>query len=111
MNKAGKVVLILQGRIGSTKLKVIIKDIRIAKARALSVAEGKIQCQLTKYQMCLGCKACESVCKYDAISVRDNQNGKITYTIDNEKCRRCTECVGHFNAGCYMRKVLGIKRT
>ncbi|WP_405741666.1 phosphoadenosine phosphosulfate reductase family protein [Anaerovibrio slackiae] len=111
MNKVGKVVLILQGRIGSTKLKVIIKDIRIAKARALSVAEGKIQCQLTKYQMCLGCKACESVCKYDAISVRDNQNGKITYTIDNEKCRRCTECVGHFNAGCYMRKVLGIKRT
>lgn len=111
MNKAGKVFLILQGRIGSTKLKVIIKDIRIAKARALSVAEGKIQCQLTKYQMCLGCKACESVCKYDAISVRDNQNGKITYTIDNEKCRRCTECVGHFNAGCYMRKVLGIKRT
>lgn len=111
MNKAGKVVLILQGRIGSTKLKVVIKDIHIAKARALSVAEGKIQCQLTKYQMCLGCKACESVCKYDAISVRDNQNGKITYTIDNEKCRRCTECVGHFNAGCYMRKVLGIKRT
>lgn len=111
MNKAGKVVLILQGRIGSTKLKVVIKDIHIAKARALSVAEGKIQCQLTKYQMCLGCKACESVCKYDAISVRDNQNGKITYIIDNEKCRRCTECVGHFNAGCYMRKVLGIKRT
>ena len=27
MNKAGKVVLILQGRLGSTKLKVTIKDI------------------------------------------------------------------------------------
>ena len=49
INKAGKVILILQGRIGGTKLKVIIKDIHIAKAKTLSVAEGKIQCQLTKY--------------------------------------------------------------
>ena len=111
MNKAGKVVLILQGRTGSTKLKVIIKDIHIAKARTLSVAEGKIQCQLTKYQMCLGCKACESVCKFDAINVKDDGTGKISYLIDNDKCKRCAECVGHFNAGCYMRKVLCIKRS
>ena len=111
MNKAGKVVLILQGRIGSLKLKVIIKDVHIAKAKTLSGAEGRIQCQLTKYQMCLGCKACESVCKYDAIRVKDDGTGKIKYNISDEKCRRCTECVGHFNAGCYMRKVLCIKRT
>ena len=111
MNKAGKVVLILQGRLGSTKLKVTIKNIHIAKAKTLATAEGKIQCQLTKYQMCLGCKACESICKYDAISVKDDGTGKISYKIDNDRCRRCTECVGHFNAGCYMRKVLTIKRS
>jgi phosphoadenosine phosphosulfate reductase len=111
INKAGKVVLVLQGRIGSKKLKVIIKDIHIAKSRTLSVAEKKIQCQLTKYQMCLGCKACESICKHDAISVKDDGQGNITYTINDDKCKRCTECVGHFNAGCYMRKVLGIKRA
>ena len=110
-SKTGKVVLILQGRIGSTKLKVTIKDIHIAKSRTLATAEGKIQCQLTKYQMCLGCKACEGVCKYDAISVKDDGSGKINYKIDDERCRRCTECVGHFNAGCYMRKVLKIKRS
>ena len=86
INNAGKVVLILQGRIGKTKLKVIIKDIHIARSRTLSVAEGKVQCQLTKYQMCLGCKACESVCKHDAISVRDDGTGKITYIIDDGKC-------------------------
>ena len=111
MNKTGKVVLILQGRLGSTKLKVTIKDIHIAKAKTLATAEGKIQCQLTKYQMCLGCKACESICKYDAISVKDDGTGKISYKIDNDRCKRCTECVGHFNAGCYMRKVLTIKRS
>ncbi len=111
LNKAGKVVLILQGRLGSTKLKVTIKDIHIANARTLATAEGKIQCQLTKYQMCLGCKACESICKYDAISVKDDSTGKISYKIDNDRCKRCAECVGHFNAGCYMRKVLTIKRS
>lgn len=111
LNKNGKVVLILQGRMGSTKLKVIIKDSKIAGSKNLLTAEMKIQCQLTKYQMCLGCKACEAVCKHDAISVKDDGQGNISYTIDNEKCVRCTECVGHFNAGCYMRKVLGIKRA
>lgn len=54
LNKSGKVVLILQGRIGDTKLKVIIKNIHIAGAKTLAMAEGKVQCQLTKYQMCLG---------------------------------------------------------
>lgn len=111
LSKTGKVLLVLQGRLGSTKLKVIIKDIHIAKARTLSAAEGKIQCQLTKFQMCLGCKACESVCKHDAISVKDDGTGRITYLINDDKCKRCTECVGHFNAGCYMRKVLCIKRS
>lgn len=111
LNKAGRVLFIMQGRVGSNRLKVIIKDIHIAKAKTLAVAEGKIQCQLTKYQMCLGCKACESVCKYDAISIREDCNGKISYNISDDKCRRCTECVSHFDAGCYMRKVLCIKRS
>lgn len=111
LNKAGKVVLVLKGRIGTTRLRVTIKDIHIAGSKTLANAEKKIQCQLTKYQMCLGCKACEAVCKHDAISVKDVGGGKITYTIDDDRCVRCTECVGHFNAGCYMRKVLGIKRT
>ncbi len=110
LDKTGNVVLILQGRIGNTHLKVTIKNIHIAKAKTIAVAEGKIQCQLTKYQMCLGCKACESVCRFDAITVKDDGTGKVTYAIDEKKCRHCTECVGHFDAGCYMRKVLCIKR-
>lgn len=110
LSKTGKVILILQGRIGSLKLRVTIKDIHIAGAKTLSVAERKIKCQITKYQMCLGCKACEGVCIHDAISVKDDGTGEITYSIDNAKCVRCTACVAHFNAGCYMRKILGIKR-
>ena len=110
VDRTGKVVLILQGRIGNNNLKVIIKKKNLAGAKSLSIAEKKIQCQLMKYQMCLGCKACESVCKFDAISVKDDGEGNTIYRIDDEKCKRCAECVGHFDSGCYMKKVLAIKR-
>ena len=109
MDKKGNVVLILQGKLGSTNLKITIKKTNIAKARSLAVAEGKIKCQLTKYQMCIGCKACDSVCKYDAIAIRE-EAGEVIYRINDEKCTRCAECISHFDAGCYMRKVLTIKR-
>ena len=110
LDKKENVVIVLQGRIGSAKLKVTIKNKRIARATSLKVAEGKIQCQLTKYQMCIGCKACESVCKHNAVKIKELEDGSISYKIDDEKCTRCTECVNHFNAGCYVRKVLTIKR-
>lgn len=110
LDKMGRVVMILQGRIGTTKLKVTLKKINIAGARSLQVAEKRIQCQITKYQMCMSCRACEGVCKHSAISVKDLPDGTTEYKIDDEKCVRCGECVGHFDAGCYMRKVLGIKR-
>lgn len=110
LDKKGDVVLILQGRMGSIRLKVTIKNERIAGATNIKVAEGKVQCQLTKYQMCIGCKACESVCKHNAIKIKELEDGSISYKIDDKKCRRCTECVNHFNAGCYVRKVLTIKR-
>ncbi len=79
--------------------------------------------------MCLACGACASVCKHNAITVRIRKNtsngediddsdingkdteGELVYQIDDDKCVRCTECVNHFTAGCYMRKVLGIRRT
>ncbi len=84
INKAGKIVLVLQGRKGNTRLKVIIKDFHIAGAKTLAIAESKIQCQLTKYQMCLGCKACESVCKHDAISVKDDTKVSAVSIIEPE---------------------------
>lgn len=114
LDKNGNVILVLQGRIGTNRLKVTIKNYHIAGAKNLQTAELKIKCQLTKYQMCLGCKACTSICKHNAITVQvqedEDENGRLIYKIDDEKCKRCTECVDHFNAGCYMRKVLTIKR-
>lgn len=110
MGMDGKPKLRLQGRIGQTTLKVTILDYHIAKARNLKTAEERIKCQITKYQMCMGCLACESVCRFNAISIKEMPDGSIDYVINDNKCKRCTECVNHFDAGCYMRKVLTIKR-
>lgn len=110
LNKKEEVLLKLQGRMGSKNLKVTILNHKIAKAKDLKVAEERIKCQLTKYQMCMGCLACESVCRHNALSIRERKDGSLTYHISEEKCVRCTECVNHFTAGCYMRKVLAIKR-
>lgn len=106
---SGETILRLQGRIGTNLLKVTIYKKNIAGSKSLRAAEEKIKCQLTKYQMCMSCKACISVCKHDAITIRDRSDGTVEYKINDEKCVRCADCVAHFNAGCYMRKVLKTK--
>ena len=111
LNRKGEVVLKLQGRIGAKELKVTIVNTHIAGAKDLKTAEERIKCQITKYQMCMGCLACESVCKYNALTIKEGKEGVIDYRILDDKCMRCGECVNHFSAGCYMRKVLTIKRN
>ena len=103
LDRIGNPVLILKGRKGTNSFKITIKDKK-------HITKEKLNCQITKYQMCSGCRACESVCKMGAIRVTEDTEGNVAYTIDNEKCVHCGECVGHFNGGCYMRKVLTIKR-
>lgn len=109
LDRMGQPLLKLQGRVGTRQLKVTIYQNHLAGAKNLKGAEEKIKCQLTKYQMCMGCLACEGVCRYDAITIREKK-GDVSYRIDEKKCKQCGECVGHFVAGCYMRKVLAIKR-
>ena len=108
--KDGRLVLKLQGRIGSTTLKVTIIDYKIDGAASVKAAEDKDKCQITKYQMCMGCRACESICKHNAIVIKEDKEGNLDYKILDDKCVRCAECVNHYTAGCYMRKVLATKK-
>lgn len=108
--KDGRLVLKLQGRIGSTTLKVTIIDYKIDGAASVKAAEDKVKCQITKYKMCMGCRACESICKHNAIVIKEDKEGNLDYKILDDKCVRCAECVNHYTAGCYMRKVLATKK-
>ena len=98
----------MQGKRGQKNLKVSIVNLPIAKANTIKDAEGKIKCQLTKFQMCLNCSACMSVCKYGAIKIK-YENDALNYCINSHKCVHCYECINHFVSGCYLRKVLATK--
>ncbi|MBL4935575.1 phosphoadenosine phosphosulfate reductase family protein [Clostridium sp. YIM B02515] len=117
-DRSNNPVLILEGRLGEKNLKVTIINTKILGSKSLRDVKQKVDCQITKYQMCLGCLACESVCKHDAISVKKaahkneniGKNDNEYYKINDDKCKRCGECINHFDGGCYMRKVLITKR-
>lgn len=110
-DKDGRLQLRLQGRIGQRTLKVTILDKHVGHSSGTTVVENKIRCQITKYQMCMGCLGCESACPVGAISIQTDHKGLKSYRISDSKCVRCGKCITHFDGGCYIRKVLCIKRT
>lgn len=103
-------ILKLQGRIGSKNLRVTVynNNLRL-KNRNIKWAD-KIKDQLTKYQICIGCQACASICKNGAIHIKVMGNGLISYTIQDDKCSHCMKCISHYTGGCYIKKVLSIKK-
>lgn len=104
-------ILRLQGKIGKTKLKVTIYQLSGLHTKSIKGAKEKVDCQITKYQMCMGCRGCEGTCRFNAISVKQKPDGSTSYTIDIKRCVGCQECVSHYIGGCYMRKVLKIKKS
>ena len=114
LNRKDSIPLLkLTGKIGQNKLRVSIINY-IGPLKNKHMLEPYIKAQITKYQMCISCSACSSVCKYSAIKVENNAPGEVNpysvcYQIDEEKCVGCLECILHFDNGCYMKKVLRTK--
>ena len=110
-DRNGGLLLKLQGRVGSTTLKVSILNRKVAHCNSVKAVEDKLKCQITKYQMCMGCLGCESACMQGAINIQTDNSGLLSYRISDTKCVRCGVCIGHYDGGCYMRKVMTIKRS
>lgn len=66
---------------------------------------GKIIRQLNKYNSCMYCQACNSTCKFGALTVGDN-----SYKIDENKCVNCLNCISRFEMGCLISSALKIKK-
>lgn len=68
---------------------------------------NRIKCQLRKYQFCIRCSACDSVCPHGAI---DTIHGN--YHVDETKCVHCKKCIAKFYNGCIIcDKVAGKKES
>ncbi len=101
-------IMKLQGRIGTNELRISILNTPIAARTKTVEIELKFKCQITKYQLCVGCHACENACKHNAIKLIKNGPGDsdYDYVIDEDKCVHCFECINHYSGGCFMRRVL-----
>lgn len=107
--KTNEPILKLTGRRGQRTLKVSIIKF-VGPFKDMKTAEILIKNQITKFQTCIGCLACESNCKYNAIKISNiGTNKEIIYKVDDSKCVGCLECVKHFSGGCFMKKVLRTK--
>lgn len=111
--KTSEPLLKVIGKEGNSELKVTV--VKHDQYKNLKEAFSLIKNQVTKYQACIGCSYCQSVCKFNALKVLNTKKGavsntSISYTIDETKCVGCLECVKHFSGGCYMRKVLRTKQ-
>ncbi len=107
-------ILKLTGKVGKRELKITILNV-IPPFKNFKQITELIKNQITKYQTCIGCTYCQSVCKFNALKVNNLMKGEvsnnsISYTIDESKCVGCLECVKHFDGGCYMKKVLRTKQ-
>jgi len=101
-------IIKLQGRLGTNELKISILNTPIANRTKIAEIELKFKCQITKYQLCAGCHACENACKHNAIKLIKNGESDYDYRyeIDESKCVHCFDCINHYTGGCYMRRVL-----
>lgn len=100
-HSTNKPILKIQGKIGTYNLK--ITAINPSNYRLLS---QRIDSQIRKYQSCIGCLGCVSVCPQNAIKFTDNR-----YTISENDCSGCLECINPWDrGGCLMSRVLSVKK-
>ena len=107
-------IMKLSGKIGTNLLKVTFVKVVPPFKNQKEMADF-VRNQITKYQTCIGCSYCQSVCKFNALKVFNKNKGHVNndtieYTIDSNRCVGCLECVKHFDGGCYMKKVLRTKK-
>lgn len=101
-------IMKLKGKKGSTELRVSILKKPIANRTKLIEIEQKVKCQITKFQLCVGCHACENSCRFNAIKLikLGQSDSEYGYEISENKCIHCFQCIDHYPGGCYMKRVL-----
>lgn len=91
---------------GTTVIKVLPE-----KRTDIQLLINRLKCQLRKYQFCIRCTACDSVCPQGAITTV----GERHYVVDESKCPQnmavCSRCIAKFYNGCITCQVLAGKKN
>ncbi len=90
---------------GTTVIKVLP-----AKGIDIQLLVNRLKCQMRKYQYCIRCSACDSICPYGAI----NTMGDSRYVVEEHRCVQnlsaCSKCIAKFYNGCITCQVLAGKK-
>lgn len=82
-----------------------------SKGTDVQLLVSRLKCQMRKYQYCIRCTACDSVCPYGAITTM----GEGRYQVDENRCKHnlsaCSKCIAKFYNGCITCQVLAGKKT
>jgi len=108
-------ILKLSGRLGSKTLRITVLK-KVGMFKYPKTTEQALNNQITKFQTCIACGYCQAVCRFNALKVTNTVPGNVSnqtvrYTINSDMCRSCMECITHFDGGCYMKKVLRVKKA
>ena len=91
---------------GTTVIKVLP-----TKGTDIQLLVNRLKCQMRKYQYCIRCTACDSICPYGAI----NTMGDGRYAVDESRCAQnmtvCSRCIAKFYNGCITCQVLAGKKN
>ena len=91
---------------GTTVIKVLP-----TKGTDIQLLVNRLKCQMRKYQYCIRCTACDSICPRGAI----NTMGDGRYTVDESRCPQnmavCSRCIAKFYNGCITCQVLAGKKN
>lgn len=99
--KSDAPLLVLQGLPGSYELMVTV----VNRKENATLLLHRVDCQIRKYQSCIRCGGCPSICPTGAI----RYSSKV-YSIDDSKCVHCLKCISHFDTGCLVSKVLKVRK-
>lgn len=88
---------------GSKDLATTMSQAAGAALRAtVPLARGYVELPAVRVRIdedaCIGCAACEEVCPYEALTVKEVE-GKYVSTVEEAECRGCGACVGVCPAG------------
>ena len=106
-NSNNDIVLKISGGAGSRNVRITFYPaLRKLSPSFVNQANiiGYIDKQIRKFQTCVFCQACNSICPTGALAV-----GHGTYRIDESKCAHCLKCVSHFSSGCLIASALETK--
>ena len=90
---------------GTTVIKVLP-----TKGTDIQLLVNRLKCQMRKYQYCIRCTACDSICPNGAI----NTMGNGRYAVNEHCCAQnmamCSRCIAKFYNGCITCQVLAGKK-